>query len=150
MYILIIIYTLTATRKYCFGVNTKKPVFSHLPCTFDATFYSSAIAAKPNSEAPHPHGDVTPSYFPSCISVQRHRSPPSSQADRITNLGNLIAKMAREEPEPPTKQTTSAGNFWNDYRMSIGKDLSGLPQKSAYRIREEIDEMIYTELLSTS
>ena len=54
VYIVVIIYTLVAAKKYCFGVNTKKPVFPYLPCTFDATFYSSAIAAKPNGEAPPP------------------------------------------------------------------------------------------------
>ena len=45
-------------------------IFPYLRCTFDATFYSSAIAAKPNSEAPPPHGDVTPSYFTSWYSGQ--------------------------------------------------------------------------------
>ena len=31
VYIVVIIYTLAEARKYCFGVNTKKPDFSHLP-----------------------------------------------------------------------------------------------------------------------
>ena len=56
MYIIVIIYTLKHARKYYFGVNTKKRVFPHLRCTFDAAFYS-AIAAKPKSEEPPPHSN---------------------------------------------------------------------------------------------
>ena len=67
--------------------------------------------------------------FTGPINRKRRRSPPSSEADLITNLGNLIEKVVREEPAQ--KQTTSAGTFWNDYGISIGKILSELPQKSA-------------------
>ena len=87
--------------------------------------------------------------FTGPINRKRRRSPPSSEADLIANLGNLIEKVVREEPAPPLKQTTSAGTFWNDYGISIGKILSELPQKSAWRIRREIEELIYSESLST-
>ena len=36
--------------------------------------------------------------FTGPINRKRRRSPPSSEADLITNLGNLIEKVVREEP----------------------------------------------------